>query len=260
LGLALGARGLMNVQYAIKDDVVYVLEVNPRASRTVPFVSKATGVPIPKLAVQVMSGKTLEEINFVETPSVDGFFVKEVVLPFKKFPGAEIRLGPEMRSTGEVMGHASRFGHAFAKAQMAAGTPLPVEGAALITVNDFDKGAALKIARDFHRLGFKLLATRGTADWLSRNNIPVTVVNKVSEGSPHLVEMIERGEIQLIVNTPLGRRSYQDTQLMRAAAIRYNIPLITTLSAAAASVNGIEALQKRELSVRSLQRHHQSLV
>jgi carbamoyl-phosphate synthase large subunit len=256
LGLALGVRGLMNVQYAIKDDVVYVLEVNPRASRTVPFVSKATGVPIPKLAVQVMSGKTLEEINFIETPDVDGFFVKEVVLPFKKFPGAEIRLGPEMRSTGEVMGHASRFGHAFAKAQMAAGTPLPVEGAALITVNDFDKGAVLKIARDFHRLGFKLLATRGTADWLSRNNIPVTTVNKVSEGSPNLVEMIERGEIQLIINTPLGRRSYQDTQAMRAAAIRYNIPLITTLSAAAATVNGIEALQKKELSVRSLQRHH----
>jgi carbamoylphosphate synthase large subunit len=258
LGLALGARGLMNVQYAIKDDVVYVLEVNPRASRTVPFVSKATGVPIPKLAVQVMAGKTLEEINFVETPSVDGFFVKEVVLPFKKFPGAEIRLGPEMRSTGEVMGHASRFGHAFAKAQMAAGTPLPVEGSVLITVNDFDKGAALKIARDFHRLGFKLLATRGTADWLSRNNIPVTAVNKVSEGSPHLVEMIERGEIQLIINTPLGRRSYQDTQSMRAAAIRHNIPLVTTLSAAAASVNGIELLQRKELSVRSLQRHHRS--
>ncbi len=256
LGLALGVRGLMNVQYAIKDDVVYVLEVNPRASRTVPFVSKATGISIAKIAVQVMSGKTLEEINFVETPSVDGFFVKEVVLPFKKFPGAEIRLGPEMRSTGEVMGHASRFGHAFAKAQMAAGTPLPIEGAVLITVNDFDKGAALKIARDFHRLEFKLFATRGTADWLSRNNIPVTAVNKVSEGSPHLVEMIERGEIQLIVNTPLGRRSYQDTQAMRAAAIRHNIPLVTTMSAAAASVNGITALQNKELSVRSLQRHH----
>ncbi len=256
LGLALGVRGLMNVQYAIKDDVAHVLEVNPRASRTVPFVSKATGAPVARLAVQVMAGKTLEEIGFTEMPKVDGFFVKEAVLPFRKFPGAEIRLGPEMRSTGEVMGHASRFGHAFAKAQMAAGGSLPTEGAALITVNDFDKGAALKIARDFHRLGFKLLATRGTADWLARNNIPVAAVNKVSEGSPHIVDMIERGEINLILNTPLGRRSHDDTQAMRAAAIRCSVPLLTTLSAAAAAANGIKALQDKALSVRSMQRHH----
>jgi carbamoyl-phosphate synthase large subunit len=259
LGLALGVKGLMNVQYAIKDDVVYVLEVNPRASRTVPFVSKATGVSVAQLAVQVMAGKTLAEIGFLETPSVDGFFVKEVVLPFKKFPGAEIRLGPEMRSTGEVMGHASRFGHAFAKAQMAAGEPLPTEGAALITVNDFDKGAALKIARDFHRLGFKLLSTAGTAEWLARNNLPATAVNKVSEGSPHIVDLIERGDIAIILNTPLGRRSHDDTQAMRAAAIRCNVPLLTTLSAAAAAVNGIKALQDKALSVRSLQRHHHLL-
>ncbi len=256
LGLALGVRGLMNVQYAIKDDVVYVIEVNPRASRTVPFVSKATGVGVAKIAAQVMAGKSLMELGFIETPPVDGFFVKEVVLPFRKFPGAQIRLGPEMRSTGEVMGHASRFGHAFAKAEMAAGERLPTSGTALITVNDFDKGAALKIGRDLYRLGFKLLATRGTADWFNRNGIPTTVVNKVSEGSPHIVDLIEQGEIHLILNTPLGRRSHDDTQDVRAAAIRYNVPLLTTLSAAAAAVNGIMALQGKELKVRSLQAHH----
>jgi carbamoyl-phosphate synthase large subunit len=157
------------------------------------------------------------------------------------------------------MGHASRFGHAFAKAQMAAGEPLPTEGAALITVNDFDKGAALKIARDFHRLGFKLLSTAGTAEWLARNNLPATAVNKVSEGSPHIVDLIERGDIAIILNTPLGRRSHDDTQAMRAAAIRCNVPLLTTLSAAAAAVNGIKALQDKALSVRSLQRHHHLL-
>jgi carbamoyl-phosphate synthase large subunit len=161
-----------------------------------------------------------------------------------------------MRSTGEVMGHASHFGHAFAKAEMAAGERLPISGTALITVNDFDKGAALKIGRDLYRLGFKLLATHGTADWFNRNNIPTTAVNKVSEGSPHIVDLIERGDIHLILNTPLGRRSRDDTQDVRAAAIRYNVPLLTTLSAAAAAVNGIMALQGKELKVKSLQAHH----
>ncbi len=255
LGLALRVKGLMNVQYAIKDDIVHVLEVNPRASRTVPFVSKATGVPIAKLAARVMAGKTLEELGFTETPPVDGFFVKEAVLPFKKFPGAEYRLGPEMKSTGEVMGHAARFGHAFAKAQMAAGTPLPTEGAALLTVNDFDKGAALKIARDLHRLGFTLYATRGTADWLTRAGLPVTVVKKVSEGHPNIQDMVERGELQLVINTPLGARAHDDSRAMRMAAVMRNVPLLTTLSAAAAAVNGIAALKANELSVRSLQAH-----
>jgi carbamoyl-phosphate synthase large subunit len=259
LGLALKVRGLMNVQYAIKDDVVYVLEVNPRASRTVPFVSKATGVPIAKLAAQVMAGRTLEELGFTETPEVDGFFVKEVVLPFKKFPGAFYRLGPEMKSTGEVMGHAARFGHAFAKAQMAAGMPLPLSGAALLTVNDFDKGAALKIARDLHRLGFALYATKGTADWLTRAGLPATPVQKVSEGHPHVVDMIERGELQLILNTPLGAGAHDDTQVMRAAAVLHNVPLLTTLSAAAAAVNGIAALKTKDLKVRSLQAHHRTV-
>jgi carbamoyl-phosphate synthase large subunit len=236
---------------------VHVLEVNPRASRTVPFVSKATGAPIAKIAAQVMAGKTLADLGFTETPKVDGFFVKEVVLPFKKFPGAEYRLGPEMRSTGEVMGHAARFGHAFAKAQMATGTPLPTSGAAFLTVNDFDKGAVLKIARDLHRLGFTLYATSGTAAAIARVGLPVTPLKRYSEGSPNVVEMIERGEMQMIINTPLGAGSVADMQRMRAAAVLHNVCLLTTLSAASAAVNGIQALKAKELQVRSLQRHHQ---
>ncbi len=257
LGLALGVRGLMNVQYAIKDDEVYVLEVNPRASRTVPFVSKATGIQLAKIAAQVMAGQSLQQIGFLETPKVDGFFVKECVLPFRKFPGMDARLGPEMRSTGEVMGHAARFGHAFAKAQLAAGTPLPFLGSAFLSVNDYDKGAVVKAARDLHRIGFELVATRGTAEWLEKVNLPVSLINKMSEGSPHIVEAIERGDIALIVNTPLGRRAHSDGAHIRAAAIVHGVPLLTTLSAASAAVNGIRALQKDALSVRSLQRHFQ---
>ena len=256
LGRALGVRGLMNVQFAIKDERVYVLEVNPRASRTVPFVSKATGVPLARLAAQVMAGARLADLGFTQTPPVDGFFVKDVVLPFRKFPGARVWLGPEMRSTGEVMGHAADFGHAFAKAQLAIGQPLPTQGNVLITMNDFDKGAALKIASDLHRMGFGLCATHGTAAALERVGLPVTAINKVSEGSPHTVDWIARGDVALVINTPLGRTAYGDTQAMRAAAVLHNVTLLTTLSAAVAAVSGIRALRERELKVRSLQRHH----
>jgi carbamoyl-phosphate synthase large subunit len=253
LGRALGVRGLMNVQYAIKDDVVYVIEVNPRASRTVPFVSKATGVPIAKIAAQVQAGKTLAELGFTRTPEVDGFFVKEAVLPFNKLPGADIRLSPEMRSTGEVMGHAAQFGHAFAKAQLAAGVRLPTSGAALITVNDFDKSAALKIGRDLHRLGFDLYATEGTGTALQKMGLPVTLVQKAFQPGLTTVEVISGGRVQLIINTPLGQQAYADQQAMYAAAIRHNVPLMTTLSAAQAAVSGIRALREKELQVRSLQ-------
>ena len=257
LGVALGVRGLMNIQYAIKDDIVHVLEVNPRASRTMPFVSKATGVPIAKLAAQVMAGARLADLGFTRTPEVAGFFVKEVVLPFRKFLGADCRLGPEMRSTGEVMGHAATFGHAFAKAEMAAGIPLPAAGNILITVNDFDKGGVVKIARDLHRLGFQLLATRGTAEWLTRVGLPVTAVKKVSEGHPNIADLVAAGELQLIINTPLGARAHDDSRTMRTAAVQYDVPLMTTLSAAAAVVNSITALKAKALRVRSLQQHHQ---
>ncbi|MBE2220099.1 MAG: carbamoyl-phosphate synthase large subunit [Anaerolineae bacterium] len=257
LGKALRVRGLMNVQFAIKDDVVYVIEVNPRASRTVPFVSKATGVPVARYAAQAQAGKTLTELGFTKTPEVDGFFVKEAVLPFNKFPGADIRLSPEMRSTGEVMGHASHFAHAFAKAQLAAGTILPMSGGALLTVNDYDKSAALKLGRDLQRMGFDLYATAGTAVFLQRAGLSVTAVAKAFGSGVTTVDVISDGTVNLIVNTPLGQQAYDDQQAMYAAAIRHGVPLMTTLSAAQAAVNGIKAMRDKDLTVRSLQRHHQ---
>ena len=266
LGLALGVRGLMNVQYAIKDDVVYVIEVNPRASRTVPFVSKATGVPLAKLAARVMAGRSLAEVGLLEEPEVRGFFVKEAVLPWKKLSGADTLLGPEMRSTGEVMGHAQNFGHAFAKSQLGADYRLPVDGGVLITVNDYDKGAALKLARDFSRMGFDLYATQGTAALIQRVGLPVVVLNKAAameatlhsagNGAYTTLDAMRDGKIGLIINTPLGPHSRADGQRIRTLATRMEIPLITTLSAAQAAVNGIRAMMAAELDVRSLQAHY----
>ena len=267
LGLALGVHGLMNVQYAIKDDVVYVIEVNPRASRTVPFVSKATGVPLAKLAARVMAGKSLAEVGLLEEPEVHGFFVKEAVLPWKKFSGADTLLGPEMRSTGEVMGHAQNFGHAFAKSQLGADYRLPTDGGVLITVNDYDKGAALKLARDFSRMGFDLYATSGTAALIQRVGLPVAVLSKAAtadeshhspENGPYTtLDAMREGKIDLIINTPLGPNSRSDGQKIRALATRMEIPLITTLSAAQAAVSGIRAVMAAELDVRSLQAHYE---
>ncbi|MBP8107621.1 MAG: carbamoyl-phosphate synthase large subunit, partial [Caldilineaceae bacterium] len=258
LGLALGVRGLMNVQYAVKDDVVYVLEVNPRASRTVPFVSKATGIPLAKIAAKVMAGKTLADLGFTAEPEVDGFFVKEAVLPWKKFTGIDTVLGPEMRSTGEVMGHAASFGHAFAKSQLGAGTGLPLDGGVLVTVNDYDKGAALKLARDLHRMGFEIFATAGTGAFFQRTGIPVTVLEKASDNATGYttLDAMRDGKIHLILNTPLGPDSRTDGAKIRRLATRMEIPLITTLSAGTAAVNGIRALRQRELRVRSLQEHY----
>jgi carbamoyl-phosphate synthase large subunit len=256
LGIALGVRGLMNVQYAIKDDIAYALEVNPRASRTVPYVSKATGVPLARYAARVMVGETLDDLGLTDEPRIDGFFVKEAVLPFKKFLGVDALLGPEMRSTGEVMGHAARFGHAFAKAQIAAGDTLPLEGTVFLSVNDYDKSNALKLARDLQRLGFTLVATRGTAAFCVGAGLNVMPVNKVSEGSPHVVDLIRAGKIDLIINTPLGAAAHSDGMLIRTAAVRHGVPLLTTLSAAQAAVNGIQALKTQDLRVRSLQAHH----
>jgi carbamoyl-phosphate synthase large subunit len=256
IGLALGVRGLMNVQYALKDDVVYVLEVNPRSSRTVPFISKATGIPLARIAAQVAAGKTLAELGLTSEPALDGFFVKEAVLPFDKFPGAAVFLSPEMRSTGEVMGHAAHYGHAFAKAAIGAGQKLPLGGAALLTVNDFDKGAIGKIARDLAQMGFKLFATTGTADWLARLGLLAERVNKVSEGAPSTADLIASGTVGLVISTPLGQRAYADGQALRSAAIRHGIPLVTTLTGAAATVSAIRALKAKDLEVRSLQDHH----
>jgi len=256
LGRALNVRGLMNVQFALKDDIVYVLEVNPRASRTIPFVSKATGLPMARLAAQIMVGRSLAEMGVMEEPKVDGFFVKEAVMPFNKLPGADPRLGPEMRSTGEVMGIASHFGHAFAKSQLAAGSALPVAGNVLISVNDFDKGAALKIARDLVRLGFNIYATPGTARFFNGANVPAVSINPMYLGSPHTVELIRAGTVQLIINTPYGSKTHTDGEEIRASAIQMNIPLLTTLTAAMAAVAGIRALKEKDLSYTSLQSHY----
>lgn len=255
LGLALGVKGLMNVQFALKDETVYVLEVNPRASRTVPYASKATGLNMAYVAAQVMAGKTLKELNVTEEPAVDGFFIKESVLPFKKLPGASSLLGPEMHSTGEVMGHASHFGHAFAKAQLATGLGLPQEGAVLITVNDYDKSDGLKFARDMYRLGFKLYATPGTASMIDKAGLPVEVVEKAQDGSTQIVDLIRTGKIQLVLNTPLGPHAHSDGAEIRKAAIAMNVPLLTTLSSATATTSAIQAIRKKELTYKSLQSH-----
>lgn len=254
LGLALEVKGLMNVQFAIQEDQVYVLEVNPRASRTAPFVSKAIGISLPRLATLVMLGRSLQELDFTREPVVDGFYVKEALLPFLKFPGADSLLGPEMRSTGEVMGHDQNFGWAFAKSQVSAGCPLPVGGMALFTVNDYDKGAMLKMARDLQRLGFHLMATGGTAQFFERAGLEVRSVLKVSQGSPNVVDAIRAGEVQIVFNTPLTGPDYNDGKAIRRAAIDFGIPLITTTSAATAAVSGIRALLGGEWSVRPLQR------
>ncbi|HEU5013841.1 MAG TPA: carbamoyl-phosphate synthase large subunit, partial [Roseiflexaceae bacterium] len=260
IGLALGVKGLMNVQYAMRDDEVYVLEVNPRSSRTVPFIAKATGVPLARIAAQVAAGKTLEELGLTEEPPLDGFFVKEAVLPFDKFPGATVVLSPEMRSTGEVMGHASGFGHAFAKAELGANQRLPLGGGALVTVNDYDKGAIGRIARDLVKLGFNLYATRGTAEWLKQLDLPVETVNKVSEGGQTTADLIASGKVNLVISTPLGSRAFSDGQALRTAAIRHGVMLVTTLTGAAATVAGIRALKAKDLKVRSLQEHHSQKV
>jgi carbamoyl-phosphate synthase large subunit len=253
LAEALRVCGLMNIQYAMKDGVVYVLEVNPRASRTVPYVSKATGVPLARLATKVIMGKSLEELGFTEEPGVSGYFVKEVVLPFAKFPDVDALLSPEMKSTGEVMGLADDFGLAFAKAQMGAGYALPLGGTAFLSVNDNDKANLVSIAQGLATLDFRLLATRGTAAYLRERGLEVQTINKVREGHPHVVDYIEKGEISLVINTPVGKGSFEDEGTIRKASVACGVPYMTTLSAANAAVQSIRALQGGQIKVRSLQ-------
>ncbi len=251
--------GLMNIQFALQGNILYVLEVNPRASRTIPFVSKATGVPWAKLAAAVMVGKTLSELKISPRLLPPHVSVKSVVIPFKRFPGSEISLGPEMRSTGEVMGIASEFGSAFAKAQLAAGNYLPKEGRIFISVSDLHKQEVVRVAQGLYQLGFELVATRGTATAIKSGGIPVMVVNKVSEGRPNLVDRIKNGEIQLVINIPSGRAAREDDQLIRRAAVNYNVPVVTTLSGARATASAIAALQRGSLGVNSLQEYHQTV-
>jgi carbamoyl-phosphate synthase large subunit len=256
LARELGVKGLMNIQFALRDDRVYILEVNPRASRTIPFVSKATGVPLAKLAAKVMIGRTLEDLGFTREVEVSHVSVKEVVFPFNRFPGVDTVLGPEMKSTGEVMGIDHAFGIAFAKAELAAGQVLPRKGKVFISVKNRDKRAIIFIAKKLSDIGFRIVATRGTAKALSQNGIPVEPIYKVHEGRPNVVDAIKNREIDLIINTPSGHRPKKDQVSIRAVAVAHNIPLITTISGAAASVQGIEALLQEEIRVKSLQEYH----
>ena len=268
LALALKVVGLMNVQYAIQRDMVYVLEVNPRASRTVPYVSKATGVPLAKVAARLMAGKRLADMklpvvkhNGVSEIAVHEFYaVKSPVFPFNKFRGVDTILGPEMRSTGEVMGVSTSYGQAFAKAQLAAGQRLPQKGSVFLSVNDRDKRQVGPLGKDLLALGFRLLATRGTAAALEAAGIEAEPVFKVNEGRPNIVDLIKTRKIDLIINTPLGRESFYDEKSIRRAAIRHNIPCITTLAAASAAALGIRALLDQKPEVGALQDLHRGRV
>jgi carbamoyl-phosphate synthase large subunit len=253
LAKALHVVGLINVQYAIKNGVVYILEVNPRASRTIPFVSKAIGVPLASLAARVMLGETLDEIGFSEEVMPPYVSVKEAVFPFNKFPGTDPVLGPEMRSTGEVMGISDSFGSAFAKAQLAASNGLPLQGAVLITVVDSDKPTVTPIARRFHEMGFEVLATAGTAAYLRARGIPARRVFKVHEGRPNCLDMIVNRDVQLLINTPMGKHAQLDDYLLRQAAIVHRVSYTTTMSAANAASDAILSLRSRPSSVKSLQ-------
>ncbi len=253
LAQALNVVGLMNVQYAVKDNTVYVLEVNPRASRSVPYVAKATGVAWAAVAAKVMAGQSLREQDISAAPDLVGYHVKEVVLPWRRFPGAKIALGPEMRSTGEAMGSGDTFGAAFAKAQIGCGRVLPTAGAAFLSVNDNDKQALLPIAQGLNELGFKLIATSGTADFLKQHGLNVETIYKVNEGRPNAADYIINGAVTLVVNTPLGQTSIFDEQAIRQTALRQNVVAITSIASAQAAVDAIRALCAGGLGVRALQ-------
>jgi carbamoyl-phosphate synthase large subunit len=258
LALELNVIGLMNVQYAIQNGTIYVLEVNPRASRTIPYVSKATGVPLAKLGARLMVGHKISEFKLDEELAVRHFFVKSPVFPFQKFPGVDTLLGPEMKSTGEVMGEGGTFGLAFAKAQLAAGQRIPSAGKVFISVNDHDKPHVVSIARDLSVLGFQLVATRGTGQTLKAAGIRVEKVFKVNEGRPNVVDLIKSGSLAMLINTPFGRASKFDEKAIRRAAVQRAVACITTLSAAAAVVNGIRARKEHGIRVMSLQELHQA--
>jgi carbamoylphosphate synthase large subunit/REP element-mobilizing transposase RayT len=252
----LNVRGLMNVQFAVKGKDVYVLEVNPRASRTVPFVSKAIGVPLAKLAAKVMAGKTLRELGFTKEIVPKHFSVKEAVFPFLRYQGQDISLGPEMKSTGEVMGIDHDLGLAYAKSQMAAPPPLPKSGNVFVSVQDSDKTSVVSVVREFVTLGFGIIATSGTATALEAARVPVTRVFKIREGRPNVLDRVKNGDISFIINSPSGKIPREDEITIRNAAIAQKIPIMTTLRAAQASVYGIRSLQKNKVHVRSLQEYH----
>lgn len=257
LALELRVRGLINIQFAVREGEVYILEVNPRASRTVPFVSKAIGVPLAKLATKIMTGMSLEELGFTRERVLPHVAVKEAILPFTKFPGTDPLLGPEMKSTGEVMGIGRSFGQAFAKSQMSHNGGLPRRGTVFISVKDKDKPAAVRLARDLSELGFSIVATAGTAAVIRENGVPVKPVLKVSEGRPHVVDHIKNGDIQLVINTPTGKIQVHDAFEIRRTTLVHNLPYYTTIPGAFAAVRGIRALLEGDMDVAPLQEFYE---
>jgi carbamoyl-phosphate synthase large subunit len=252
----LGVRGLMNVQFAVKDELVYVLEVNPRASRTVPFVSKAIGVPLAKLAAKIMAGGTLRDLGFTKEITPVHYSVKEAVFPFTKFQGVDILLGPEMKSTGEVMGIDDDFGLAYAKAQMAASPALPTKGNVFISVRDQDKKVAVEVARELQDLGFQVYSTAGTAQAFQEGGVSCNALYKLNEGRPNVLDMLKNGEIAMVINTPAGKIARADEVRIRTTALYAKVPVMTTLAAAAACAQAISSLQKKEFKVKALQEYH----
>lgn len=255
----LGVIGLMNVQFAVKNKQIYVLEVNPRASRTIPFVSKAIGVPLAKLAAKIMAGEKLKNLGFTEEIIPTYKSVKEVVLPFVKFRGVDIILGPEMKSTGEVMGIDNGFGKAFAKAQIAASSTLPVKGTVFLSVKDADKDDILWVAKELHKMDFNLVATSGTAKILEENQIPVKTLKKLAEGSPNVIDLINKGELALVINTPSGSKPRKDEIVIRSTAVSKGVPCVTTLEGARASAQAIKAIKDKDLNVFALQYYHERI-
>jgi carbamoyl-phosphate synthase large subunit len=247
----------MNIQFAIKDEEIFVLEVNPRASRTIPFVSKATGVSLAKLATKVMLGRTLKDLGLTCEVEPHHVSVKEAVFPFDRFPGADVLLGPEMKSTGEVMGIDTDFGRAFAKSQLAAGQHLPTEGSVFVSVKDADKEELYPVVHQFHEMGFNIFATQGTHRHLEDAGIPTRPVKKIAEGRPNVIDYIKNGDIQLVINTPSGKESAGGSRSIRRTVLRYGLPYATTLASACAMASGIEAMKKRKLTVQSLQEFYE---
>jgi carbamoyl-phosphate synthase large subunit len=259
LARELNVVGLMNIQFAVKNEEIYVLEVNPRASRTAPFVSKATGVPLPKLATKVIMGERLKDLGLTHEVIPPHISVKESVFPFARFPGVDALLGPEMKSTGEVMGIDESFGLAFAKAQLAAGQRLPLSGTVFISLKDEDKMNLLNTVFLLHDLGFRIVATKGTSAFITQHGIPNQRVNKVRESRPHIVDMIKNGEIDLIINTTSDKKTITESFSIRRAAITFDIPYTTTVAGAKATALGIESMAQGELNVKTLQEYHEGI-
>jgi carbamoyl-phosphate synthase large subunit len=255
LALELNVIGLINIQFAIKKEEVYIIEVNPRASRTIPFVSKTIGVPLAKLAAKVMAGKTLSGLGFTEEVKIKHIAVKESVFPFIKFPNVDTLLGPEMKSTGEVMGIDKTFGLAFAKAQAASGTSLPLKGTAFISVKNEDRPSAAKIARELSQSGFKIMATKGTANAIRKAGVKVKSVLKVKEGRPHIVDHLTNKEVDLVVNTTFGKQAIIDSYSLRRTSLIRGIPYCTTIAGAFAAISAIQTLQQQSMDVCPIQEY-----